>query len=62
MADFEDELKEELERGEREDNVYSETAREELVDGDEISSEEEAFMKGYDEDVNLEKEDEDEEV
>ena len=33
----------------QEENVYSEEGREKYVEGDEISSEEEAFMKGYDE-------------
>jgi len=32
-----------------EENVYSEATREDFVDSDEISPEEEAFMKGYDE-------------
>jgi len=31
------------------EEVYNEEGREDMVDGDEISSEEEAFMKGYDE-------------
>lgn len=51
MANVEDDIKEELERGEKEENVYSSAAREELMDGDEISVEEEGFMKGYDEDL-----------
>lgn len=34
---------------EGEENVYQENTREELVDNDELSPEEEAFMKGYDE-------------
>ena len=33
----------------QEENVYSEEGREKYVEGDEISSQEEAFMKGYDE-------------
>ena len=32
-----------------EENIYSEDSREVLMDGDEISPEEEAFMRGYDE-------------
>ena len=35
--------------GEGEENVYCEQAREELIDGDEISAAEEGFMAGYDE-------------
>lgn len=31
-----------------EDTVYSEQAREELIENDEISAEEEAFMQGWD--------------
>jgi hypothetical protein len=61
MANVEDDIKEELERGVREENVYSEAAREELMDGDEISVEEEGFMKGYDEDLNDDMDSEDEE-
>ncbi len=34
---------------EAEENVYKENTREDLVDNDELSPEEEAFMKGYDE-------------
>lgn len=34
--------------GEGEENVYSEEVREDLVESDEISPEEEGFMKGYD--------------
>ena len=34
---------------EGEENVYNDEAREDLVDNDELSPEEEAFMKGYDE-------------
>jgi hypothetical protein len=30
------------------ENIYSEEVREDLVDDDEMSSQEEAFMKGYD--------------
>lgn len=46
--------------GDSEHNVYSEEVREEFVDSDEISAEEEAFMKGYDEAEKEEKEDEEE--
>jgi len=41
--------KKEIDRGEEEENVYSENVREDLLDGDEISPEEEGFMMGYDE-------------
>ncbi len=40
-------------------NVYSETVREEYVDSDEISPEEEAFMRGYEE-ANEEEEEKEE--
>lgn len=33
------------------DNVYEEDSRDDLIEGDEISTEEEAFMKGYEEDI-----------
>lgn len=33
------------------EEVYNGDGREDLVDNDEISAEEEAFMKGYDEDL-----------
>lgn len=33
------------------EEVYNGNGREDLVDNDEISAEEEAFMKGYDEDL-----------
>lgn len=42
----------------QEENVYKESTRDDLVDNDEISPEEEAFMKGYDE--NDEEDDDDE--
>ena len=41
-----------------EQNVYSEEVREEYVDSDEISAEEEGFMRGYDEADSDEKEQE----
>ncbi len=59
--EFDEEIKEELERGNKEENVYSQAAREELVEGDEISAEEEGFMKGYDDDMNSDEEEEKEE-
>ena len=39
----------EFQPDEHEENLYSETAREDQMESDEISAEEEAFMKGYDE-------------
>jgi len=45
---------------ENEENLYSEGGREESIEGGEISAEEEAFMKGYEE-AEDEDEDEDEE-
>lgn len=55
-----------IERSLKEENVYSDSAREELIDSDGISAEEEGFMKGYDDDMNsddniIEDEDSDEE-
>ena len=50
-------MNEEFNPEEHEENLYSCEAREELVDGGEISSEEEAFMQGYD---SAESEEEDE--
>lgn len=47
---------EEFESGMKEENVYSKKTREDLVEADEISPEEEAFMAGYDEDEDDEKE------
>lgn len=41
---------------EHEENLYSEEGRSEFVDGGEISSEEEAFMQGYDDAEDDEKE------
>lgn len=46
---------------EHEENLYSEEGREEFIDGGEISAEEEAFMKGYDDAEEDEDLDEDEE-
>ena len=43
---------------EAEENVYSEAVREDQVESDEISAEEEAFMKGYDDAENEEGEEE----
>ena len=43
---------------EQEENVYSEEGREESVESGEISAEEEAFMKGYDEAEDKESKDE----
>jgi len=46
-----------------EKNVYGDEAREDLMDDDEISPEEEGFMKGYEEeDQDKEEDDEDEDV
>ena len=51
----------EFDSAEAEENVYSGNVREDLVDGDEISAEEEGFMAGYDEAEEEKKEEEDEE-
>lgn len=42
-------------------NVYDEGGREDLVEDDEISAGEEAFMKGYDDATESEEDSEDEE-
>jgi hypothetical protein len=42
-----------IESEEKEADVYGDNAREELADNDEISPEEEAFMEGYDKDMDL---------
>jgi hypothetical protein len=42
-----------IEAEEKESDVYGDNAREELADNDEISPEEEAFMEGYDKDMDL---------
>ncbi len=47
--------------GEGEENVYGEQAREDLIDSDEISAEEEGFMAGYDEAAEDSEEESDEE-
>lgn len=44
---------------EHEENVYGDQAREGLMKDDEISPEEEAFMKGYDETEESDEEDDD---
>lgn len=43
-----------------EENVYKQSARDELVENDEISPEEEGFMAGYDSDEEETKESEEE--
>ncbi len=40
---------EELEEENNENNIYDEEGREDLVSADEMSAEEEGFMKGYEE-------------
>lgn len=45
-------MKEEKDKEEGEENVYKEGTREDLVENDALTSEEEAFMKGYDEAAN----------
>jgi len=40
-------MAEDKEEGDKEEEVYDEEGREELVEGGEISSEEAGFMKGY---------------
>lgn len=57
---IEEEIEDSFEEGGKEENVYSETAREDLIEGDEISAEEEGFMHGYEEDMDLEREEENE--
>ena len=52
--------KDKLEFAEGEENVYSEDVREDLIESDAISPEEEGFMAGYDK-ADEEKDDKDEE-
>lgn len=52
--------KEKSDRGDWEENVYSEQSREDLIDSDEISPEEEGFMAGYDEADESEDDDDEE--
>lgn len=47
--------------GDSEQNVYSDDVREEYVESDEISPEEEAFMRGYEEADEEEEDKEDKE-
>jgi len=47
--------KEEEDYEEKLDEIYDDEAREELRDNDEISPEEEAFMKGFDEETKSRK-------
>ena len=56
--------KDDVNLGEGEENVYSEEVREDLVESDEISPEEEGFMKGYDseDEEGEKKKEEDEEL
>jgi len=42
-------MEEDYKAQEGEETVYDEDTREDMIDNDEISPEEEAFMKGYDE-------------
>jgi len=44
---MEDEIIEDVDTDTKEQNVYKKSAREELVENDEISAEEEGFMAGY---------------
>lgn len=52
--------KDKLDFAEGEENVYSESVREDLIDSDEISAEEEGFMAGYDEAAESEDDDSEE--
>ena len=45
-----DELREEMESGEKEETVYDETGREKLIEDDEISPDEAGFMEGAEDD------------
>ena len=49
---------EDEEFNEDEENIYDEKQRENQVEDGEISAEEDAFMRGYDEAVNLEEDQE----
>ncbi len=50
MEESKDELREEMESGEKDETVYDETGREKLVEDGEISPEEEGFMEGAEDD------------
>lgn len=57
---YEDDIEEDEYDIDEDSSVYDEDSRDDLIDDDEISTEEEAFMKGYEEDIeetNEEKED-----
>lgn len=67
MADIEEKIREDLdiERIDDKDDVYSDEAVEELVENGEMSNEEAAFMKGYneaDEDDSIESSEEEDEI
>lgn len=48
--DDSEEIKEDMEEGELDEDVYSEEGREKLLEDDEIDSDEEGFMEGAEED------------
>lgn len=50
MEESKDELREEMESGEKEETVYDDTGREKLVEDGEISPTEEGFMEGAEDD------------
>jgi|GEM_PF-6601230 len=57
---YEDDIEEDEYDIDEDNSVYEEDSRDDLIESDEISTEEEAFMKGYEEDIedtNEEKED-----
>lgn len=54
MAKTREQIKEEIEAGDREEDIYQESSREELIDEeDEITDLDEGFMKGYQEDEKM---------
>ncbi len=50
MEETKDEIRKEMEEGEKEETVYDETGREKLVEDAEISPEEAGFMEGAEDD------------
>lgn len=50
MEESKDEIRKEMESGEKEETVYDDAGREKLMEDDEISPEEEGFMEGAEDD------------
>ena len=59
--DFEEEIREELERKDREEDSYVPKTDESTEDDEDISAVEKGFMEGYENDLDLEKQKESDE-